>query len=38
LIPWDELPDNEKIKDINTVKKIPDFLKACGLKIVKRAK
>ncbi len=36
LIPWDELDETEKEKDIQTVRGIPEFLKACDLKIVKK--
>jgi ppGpp synthetase/RelA/SpoT-type nucleotidyltranferase len=35
LIPWNELPEDEKGKDRHTVEKIPGFLRKCGLKIVK---
>lgn len=38
LIPWEDLPDIEKKKDLNTVENIPVFLRACGLKIVALAK
>lgn len=36
LIPWGELSEEEKDKDRLTVKKIPQYLKAAGLTVVKK--
>lgn len=35
LIPWDKLPDEEKAKDRNAIKDMPEILKAAGLAIIR---
>jgi hypothetical protein len=36
LIPWEELPDEEKEKDRNFVRKLPAFLADAGFQILRR--
>jgi len=36
LVPWDELPEKEKEKDRNPVRKIPDFLAKAGSQIYRK--
>lgn len=38
LVPWDKLPEEEKEKDRNPVRKIPDFLAKAGLQIYRKEK
>lgn len=35
LVPWEKLPQEEKDKDIRTVKKVPEFLGRAGLRVVR---
>jgi hypothetical protein len=38
LVPWEELPEEEKEKDRNPVRNIPDFLAKAGFQIYRREK
>jgi hypothetical protein len=38
LVPWEELPEEEKEKDRNPVRKMPDFLAKAGFQIYRKEK
>lgn len=38
LVPWDDLPEEEKEKDRNPVRKMPEFLAKAGFQIFRREK
>jgi hypothetical protein len=37
LIPWGDLPENEKEKDRNPVREMPNFLARAGFQIYRRS-
>ncbi len=38
LIPWEDLPYDEKVKDYNTVRKIPEYMRTAGFSLYRSKK